>query len=287
MIEEENQHEMSFLDHLEEFRWHIIRSFIAILVLMIVAFLAKNILFHHILLAPSRADFPTYQLLCKISQSLNTSTFCIDELPFILQSRKMTGQFTMHMLASFVAGLIVAFPYVFWEIWRFVKPALYNNEKKFANGTVFFVTILFFMGVSFGYYVIVPLSVNFLANYTVDPTVMNEFDITNYVSTVTTLTMVTGLVFQFPVLSFFLARAGLVTADFLRKFRKHAIVVIMILSAVITPPDPASQVLIAIPIFLLYQLSIVIAAMVNKKQQKKQDLLDQAEERSLLDEIEE
>jgi len=278
--------EMSFLDHMEELRWHVLRSLAAVIVLMVIAFISKEIIFHHILLGPSRANFYTYQLLCKISNMMKVSAFCIEELPFEIQSRKLTGQFTMHLLASFVAGIIIAFPYIFWEIWRFIKPALYGNEKKFARGTVFFVSILFFTGVMFGYYVIVPLSINFLSSYQVDETIINQIDISNYVSTVTTLVMISGLVFQFPVFSFFLSRAGLISVAFLQKYQKHAIVIIMILSAIITPPDPASQILIAIPIFFLYQLSILIAKKVEKKKRKLLLQETKLEDDKLLDVIE-
>lgn len=143
---------MSFLDHLEELRWHIVRSLAAILVFAIVAFLAKKIIFHDIILGPSRPDFWTYRMLCKISEMINTNVLCIEELPFIIQSRQMTGQFMMHITSSFVIGLIFAFPYAFWEMWRFIKPGLYDNEKNVAHGAVFFVSLLFGLGVLFGYF---------------------------------------------------------------------------------------------------------------------------------------
>ena len=173
---------MSFVDHLEELRWHLIRSVIAIGIFTIAAFACMPYIFHHIILAPSRTDFWTYQMLCKLSPSL-----CIDKIDFTLQSRNMSGQFTMHILASIVAGLVVAFPYVFWEIWKFIKPALHTSEKKYTAGTVLAVTTLFFLGVLFGYFIIAPLSINFLANYKLDESIVNQFDITSYMSTLLSL----------------------------------------------------------------------------------------------------
>ena len=165
--------EMSFLDHLEELRWHLIRSFAAIFIIAVVAFLAKDLVFGTIILGPSRPDFITFELLCKASEKLNSKVLCIDELPFIIQSRKMTGQFSMHITSSIVIGLILAFPYAFWEMWRFISPGLYFNERKIATGATFYVSLLFMMGVLFGYYIITPLSINFLSHYQVDSSIVN------------------------------------------------------------------------------------------------------------------
>jgi sec-independent protein translocase protein TatC len=256
--------EMSFLDHLEELRWHIIRSLISIMIFAIAAFLAKNFVFHGIILAPSRPDFWTYRMLCKLSDLMHTSVLCVEELPFIIQSRQMTGQFTMHLTSSFVIGLILAFPYAFWEMWRFISPGLYSKEKQIARGSVFFVTLLFSIGILFGYYVISPISINFLSNYQLDPTISNEFDIISYVSTLTMLVLASGLMFQLPIVIYFFTKAGIVTPAFLRTYRKHAIVVILVVSAVITPPDVVSQILIALPLVLLYEISILISKNVIK-----------------------
>lgn len=257
---------MSFLDHLEELRWHILRSFIAILVFAIIVFLAKTIVFHHIILAPSRPDFITYRFLCKISEILHSSVLCITELPFTIQSRKMTGQFTMHISSSIVIGFICAFPYVFWEIWRFVKPALYSKEKKIARGAVFFVSLLFLSGILFGYYVVSPLSINFLANYQLDPSIINQFDITSYVTIVSMLVLTCGIMFQLPIVVYFLSKAGIVTPSIMRKYRRHALIGTLIISAIITPPDVISQLLISMPLFLLYEVSIYISKLVVKKE---------------------
>ena len=262
--------EMSFLDHLEELRWHLIRSLTAIFVFAIAAFVSKGIIFGEIILGPSKPSFWTYRMLCNLSEILNSDALCISELPFIIQSRQMTGQFSMHITSSFVIGLICAFPYTFWEIWRFVKPGLYDKERKAATGATFYVSLLFFMGVFFGYFVVTPISINFLSNYQIDPSILNEFDIISYVSTVTTLVLACALLFQLPIVVYFATKAGLVSSSLLKTYRKHSIIVILMLSAVLTPPDPFSQVLIAIPLGLLYQLSILIAVKLEKKERKQE-----------------
>lgn len=265
-LDQEPEGEMSFLDHLEELRWHIIRSLIAIVVFAIVAFVSKDIIFGMIILGPSNADFWTFQTLCELSSAIGVDAFCIEELPFIIQSRQMTGQFMMHITSSFVVGLILAFPYAFWEIWRFVKPGLYPRERRAARGATFYVSILFALGVLFGYFVIAPISVYFLTNYQIDPSILNEIDIISYVGLVTTLVLACALLFQLPVLVFFLTKAGLVTPELMKQYRKHAIVAILILGAIVTPPDVFSQVLIAIPLILLYQISILISKRVLKRE---------------------
>lgn len=263
-VADTEEKEMSFLDHLEELRWHIIRSLISIMVFAIAAFLAKKIVFHGIILAPSRTDFWTYRILCKVSELINTSALCIEELPFIIQSRQMTGQFTMHLTSSFVIGLILAFPYAFWEMWRFISPGLYSKEKKIARGSVFFVSLLFGIGILFGYFIVSPISINFLSNYQLDPSISNEFDIISYVSTLTMLVLACGLMFQLPIIVYFLTKAGIVTPGFMRTYRKHAIIVILVISAIITPPDIVSQILIALPLIVLYEISIFISKNVIK-----------------------
>jgi sec-independent protein translocase protein TatC len=269
----EGQKEMTFLEHLEELRWHLIRSAVAIVALAIIVFLAKDFVWHNIILAPSRLDFWTYEMLCKAGEWLKSDGLCINELPFIIQSRKMTGQFTMHITTSVLIGLIVAFPYVFWEIWSFVGPGLHDNERKNSRGAVFFVSLLFMIGVLFGYYIIAPLSVNFLSHYKVDPSILNEFELTNYVSTISMIVLSSAILFQLPMVIYVLTKAGLVTPEIMKKYRRHAIVAILILGALLTPPDPISQILIAIPLFALYQISIFISASVLRKQRAKEQKL--------------
>lgn len=268
--EEEEEGGMSFLDHLEQLRWHLLRSVAAVLVFTVAAFLAKSVVFGKLILGPSRVDFITYQTLCKVSNWLNIPALCIDVLPFTIQSRQMTGQFSMHLTSSMVVGLVVAFPYLFWEIWRFISPGLHLQEKSAARGAVFFVSLLFFAGAAFGYFILAPLSINFLSNYQLDPSILNEFDIGSYVTTLIMLVLASAIMFQLPVVIYFLSMSGLVSAAMLRSYRRHAIVVILILAAVITPPDIISQVLIAMPILVLYEVGITIAKRLEKKRAKRE-----------------
>lgn len=265
---ESEEKEMSFIDHLEELRWHLVRSVAAILVFTIAAFVGKGFVFGTLILGPSRPDFWTYRMLCKVAEIVHIDVLCITELPFIIQSRQLTGQFTMHITSSIVAGLICAFPYAFWEVWRFISPGLHIHEKNIARGATFFVSALFMIGILFGYFVITPVSINFLANYQLDPTILNEFDIISYVSTVITLVLASGIIFQLPIVIYFLTKAGIVTPEFLVTYRKHAIVVIFVVGAVITPPDPFSQILVSVPIVFLYEVSIVLSRGVIRREAK-------------------
>ena len=266
--------EMSFIDHLEELRWHLIRSLIAIFAITIVAFVSVDFVFNTVILGPAKPDFWTFRMLCKLGDLINSSALCIEDIPFKIQSRQMTGQFTMHITSSFVIGIIVAFPYAFWEFWRFISPGLHMNERSVSRGAVFSVTVLFTLGIMFGYYIMAPLSVNFLANYQVSELIYNEFDITSYVGTVTTLVLGSGILFQLPIVVYFLSKIGIVTPALMKAYRKHSIVVILILGAMLTPPDPLSQVLIALPLFGLYEFSILISSSVHRRQRKK-ELLEQ------------
>jgi len=267
--EENEEKEMTFLDHLEELRWHLIRAVSSIVIISIAVFLAKDFVWHYIILAPSRLDFWTYQMMCKVGELIDSSTLCINELPFIIQNRKMTGQFTMHITSSFLLGLLVAFPYVFWEIWRFIKPGLRINERNNSRGAVFFVSLLFTLGILFGYYIISPLSVNFLSHYSVDASIKNEFELSNYVSTISMIVLASAILFQLPMVVYFLSKAGLITPNVMKFYRRHAVVVILILGALLTPPDPVSQILIALPLLGLYQISIFISAAVLRNKEKE------------------
>lgn len=263
-----DEKEMSFIDHLEELRWHLIRAVIAIFVFTIAAFISVDFIFNTVIFGPARPDFWTFKMLCKVGEFINSTAICIEEIPFKMQSRKMTGQFTMHITSSFVIGIIVAFPYIFWEFWRFISPGLHLNERRISRGAVFFVTLLFSIGVMFGYYIMSPLAINFLANYQVSEIVYNEFDITSYVSTISTLVLGSGILFQLPIVVYFLSKIGIVTPELMKSYRKHAIVVILVLGAMLTPPDPLSQVLIAFPLFGLYEMSILISKRVTKRRLK-------------------
>lgn len=258
--------EMSFLDHLEELRWHLVRSVAAIVIFAIVAFMFPKIIFDVVIFGPARENFITYKWLCQLSEVLNIPTLCFGKLPFEdFQNIQMGSQFTWHIWASLIAGFVVAFPYVVWEFWRFIRPALYTNEKRNIGSVVFFVSLLFFTGVAFGYFILSPLTVNFLVNYDVMAQVDNKPVFTSYFSTILNLILWTGIVFELPILVYFLAKVGLVSPKFLKRYRKHAIVMIMILSAIITPPDIASQILVSIPLIGLYEISIIIARRVYKE----------------------
>jgi len=263
--------EMSFLDHLEVFRWHLIRAFAAILFFSGIAFIFKDIIFDTILLGPKNPDFPTYLALCNISQFLGMGdALCLKDSPFSLMNISMSGQFSTHITASVFAGFIIAFPYIFWEFWRFISPALYSSETKLARGVVFFSSALFLFGILFGYYVIAPLSINFLGSYQVSSLVANQINLSSFISTVTTVCLANGIIFELPILVYFLTKIGLLTPEFMRIYRKHAMVVVLILSAIITPPDISSQILVSFPLIILYEFSIKISSRVIKKQNKQQ-----------------
>ena len=266
---------MSFLDHLEALRWHLFRAVTAVLIFTVAAFIAKDFVFGVLILGPSKVDFWTYRMLCDLGNYVGIPALCINDLPFTIQSRQMTGQFSMHMTSSLVVGLIAAFPYLFYEVWRFISPGLYTKERNAARGAVFFVSFLFLSGALFGYYVLTPMSINFLANYQLDPSIANEFDITSYVSTLSMLVLASAIMFQLPVVVYFLSMSGLVTSKMLKSYRKHSVVVILVLSAVITPPDVISQLLIAMPILVLYELGILIAKRLEKQRAVKQAEFEQ------------
>ncbi|QIL76537.1 MULTISPECIES: twin-arginine translocase subunit TatC [Hymenobacter] len=261
--------EMSFIDHLEALRWHIIRAAIAVLVFTLGAFLAKDFLFHDLILGPSRPDFWTYRMFCEFGKLVHAPDLCVDPIKFDIQNRQMSGQLTMHISSSFIVGLAMGFPYTFWELWRFVKPGLYPHEQANSRGAVFFVSILFILGLLFGYYIAAPLSINFLASYQLDPSIENQIDLQSYLSTLTTMSLSCAFVFELPMIVFFLAKAGLITPEIMRLYRKHAIVVILVVAAIITPPDVSSQLIVTIPILLLYEVSINIARVVGRNRLQK------------------
>lgn len=263
--------EMTFIEHLEELRWHLLRSVAAILVFMIAAWFFMPWIFKNIILGPAQPEFWTYRMLCKLGTSVGIESLCVNELNFTLMSREVSGQFMMQLTASAIFGLLIAFPYVFWEIWRFIKPGLKMTEKRASRGSVFFVTLLFSLGTLFGYYVVAPFAINFLVNFQIDESIANQFDIQSYISTLATLTLACGVTFQLPMAMFVLTKVGIVSAAFLREYRKHSIVVILIVAAIITPsPDMISQVLVAIPLYALYEVSIIVAQRVEKRQLKEE-----------------
>jgi len=256
--------EMSFFDHIDELRKHIIKSVIAVIAFSIIAFMKMDVIFHDILMAPSRPDFFTFRVLCTYFK------YCVGEMNFTLMSRTMTGQFSMHITASLIAGLIVAFPYIVYQLWSFIAPALHPNERKNVRGVVLGVSILFFIGILFGYYIISPLAIDFLANYQLDPSIQNSFDVTSYISTLCLMALGGGVIFQLPVVVYFLSIMGMLTPMFMRKYRRHAILIMTVISAILTPsPDALSLMLMLVPMLLLYELSIFVSAVVYKRKLKE------------------
>lgn len=266
-----NPDEMSFLDHLEELRWHLIRATLAIVIVGTVAFIFKDFIFDEIIFAPADADFISYEMLCKLANFFGSDKGCINEMDFIIQNRTMGGQFNAAIWTSIIVGLVVAFPYVVYEFWRFISPGLYEKERKNSRGFIVVSSLLFFMGVLFGYYIIAPLSINFLANFTVGDMVKNEFDISSYIGLVRASAIAAGLIFELPIVIYFFTKIGLVTPQFLRKYRKYALVIVLIVAAIITPPDISTQVIVSIPILILYEVSILISAFVMRKELKEQN----------------
>ncbi len=267
---------MSFLQHLEVLRWHLIRSAIAIAIGFIGAFIFGNWIAENIVLAHKNPDFITYRFICKLSAQmaawfpgiLSADTVCIGQnLPDRLQNFSMAGQFMSHILMALVVGIVVAFPYIVYEIWRFVKPALQNTERRMARGFVFYTTVLFLSGISFAYFLIAPLSVNFFLTYQLTDEIENIPTFSSYVSLVTTLVISCGLVFQLPILIYFLSKMGIVTPRLLKSYRRHALVGTLVLSSVITPPDVLSQLLVSVPLWILYEISIVISGAVARKRE--------------------
>ena len=264
-----NLSEMSFLDHLEELRWLLIRSTIAILACATIAFFFSDFIFDEILFGPKNVDFITYRFFCDLSQEFGLDkSLCVTEIPMRIQSREMGGQFSAHMWTSITAGFIIGFPFIIWEFWKFIRPALYDNEKKYAVLFIITASVLFFAGVLFGYFLIAPLSVNFLANYNVSKEIFNDIDLSSYISLLRSSTVACGLLFELPIVIYFLTKMGLVTPSSLRNYRKYTLVIVLILSAIITPPDIISQIIVAIPIMILYEISILISVIVHKKQEK-------------------
>jgi sec-independent protein translocase protein TatC len=261
--------EMTFLEHLEELRWHIIRSVVAIAVFAILAFIYSRYIFDYILFAPKNPEFFTYQVLCKLSDVLHLKTLCFKPPPFNVYNFDFAGQFKMDMMVALYSGLVVAAPVIFYEIWRFVSPALHEKERKNAQGAVLVISFLFFLGILFGFYVITPFSVNFLSSYNASSQIYNQASISSYLATVISITLASGLVFELPIVAFFLSKIGLLTPRFMIKYWRHAIVIILVIAAIITPPDVISQIMVSIPLVLLYWVSILISARVEKRREQK------------------
>ena len=263
--------EMSFLDHLEELRWHLIRCTLAVVIIGTVAFIFIDFLFEVVILGPSYPEFVSYDILCRISNLVGMEKGCFGEgdLDFIIQSRKVGAQFNTAIWTSITTGVVVGFPYILYEFWKFISPGLYDNERKSSKGFIIIASLLFFMGAFFGYYVIAPLSINFLSGFKVADTIQNEFDIDSYVGLMRASVLAAGIIFELPIIMYFLTKIGLVTPEFLKKNRKYALVIVLILSAIITPPDISTQVIVAVPILILYEVSIIISRIVIKREEKR------------------
>lgn len=262
--------EMSFFDHLEALRWHLIRAAIAIVIFTSAAFYFYDFIFHTIIMGPSRPNFWTYRMLCKLGDLLNKPGFCINKINVRLINTEMAGQFTLQINSALLIGVMAGFPYLLYEIWLFVKPALHEKERKAATGFVFYATFLFVLGILFGYYVITPESVNFLSGYTVSTDIENMFSVDSYLSSVATLTLATGIVFQLPILVYILSSLGILTPQFMRSGRRYAVVAILVVSAIITPtPDMLTMTIVSIPLFILYEVGIIVAGVVEKRRLKR------------------
>lgn len=263
--------EMSFFEHLEVLRWHLIRSVIAIAVFAILAFAYNDFIINQIILGPKRLDFWTYRMMCKLGEVLSLDELCVKRIPFNLISTELTSQFMLQINSSLLTALVLGFPYLLFEIWLFVKPALTEVERKSAQGFIFYASALFLIGALFGYYIVVPLSINFLANVDLSVEINNQITIDNYLSTIATLTIGCGVVFLLPIIIFILSKLGLMTPAFLRASRRYATVIILVLAAVITPSaDVITMLTVAAPMFILYEVSIMVSARVHKRKEQRE-----------------
>ena len=266
------EEEMSFFGHLASLRMHLVRSALVIVSVTALAFIYYDVIFNQIVMGPKNPSFWTYRMMCDLADKFSLGAdFCIKEIPFNIINTEMAGQFTLQMNSSLIIGIVLGFPYLLWEIWRFVKPALHENERKSASGFVFYASLLFVLGILFGYYIIAPLSVNFLANYTVSAYIVNNITIDSYLSTVATLTLGTGIIFELPIVIYILSKLGVMTPQFMRNSRRYATVIILIIAAIVTPtPDLFTMFTVSLPLFLLYEISIIVSGKVEKKRKQKE-----------------
>jgi sec-independent protein translocase protein TatC len=261
--------EMSFWGHLEELRTHLIRAVIVLLALAIAAFIMRRIIFDVIILAPKNPDFITYRAFCALGRWLNIDSICIGTEPMQIVNIEMSGQFMVHVYVSLMVAVVVALPYLLWEIWSFVRPALLPKEKKYSRGAVVYSTLLFAIGMLFSYYLIVPLTVNFFSTYQVSESIANTITLSSYISTVVSVTLACGIVFELPIIVFFLTRVGILTPAFMKKNRKYVLIILLTIAAIITPPDIFSQILVTIPLMVLYEFSIFVSSKIYKKPEEK------------------
>lgn len=263
---------MSFIDHLEDLRWHVVRSVIAVIIGAIIVFVYSDFVVNKILFAPTRSDFVSSIWLCRFGHFIGIGdTLCFPDVKAKFLENTMTGQFIASFTLAFIGGFILAFPYVFWEFWKFVRPALSPNERKKTRGVIFWVSLLFFTGVAFGYFILTPFMVNFYFNYKLSPQIEIMPSFSDYLENLVYTTVGIGVLFQMPLLVMVLARIGIVTGKFLKKYRRHAFVIILIAAAIITPStDPFSLTIVTIPLYLLFEASIIIATRINKRQKKEE-----------------
>ncbi|MGB1217586.1 MAG: twin-arginine translocase subunit TatC [Saprospiraceae bacterium] len=268
--EMDKEKEMTFLDHLEELRWHLMRSSIAILIGGIAIFLSGSWFFDNVILWPKSPDFVTYEMICWLSQKVGLGTAaCVTPKEITLVSHDLQEIFVTHLKVSAIGGFVIAFPYVLWEIWRFVAPGLKNSERKYTGGLVWVCSLLFLMGVAFGYFIISPFAIYYLTNYEVSVSVRPDIQFSSFINSITMITLPAGIVFELPVVVYFLSKIGLVTPMMMRKYRKHAFVIILIVAAIITPPDVITQFIIGVPLYMLYEISIGISARIYKKREQE------------------
>lgn len=261
--------EMSFFEHLEALRWHLIRAAISVVVFTLVAFFNYDFIFGQIIMGPFRPNFWTYRMLCKLGDG-----FCVTKMNATIINTEVAGQFMLQINSSVIIGIILSIPYILWEIWRFIKPALLAKERKAASGFVFYASALFVIGILFGYYIIAPESISFLASYSVSDTIKNEFTISNYLSIVTTITLILGIVFELPILIYILASLGILSGTFMRKTRRYSVVILLIIGAIISPsPDFLTTMISTVPLFALYEVGIIVASRVEKRRNKKHEEL--------------
>ncbi|MFH1161127.1 MAG: twin-arginine translocase subunit TatC [bacterium] len=262
------EHEMTFWEHLDALRSVLIWSLVAIAVCGTVAFIFKDILFDHILLAPKEKSFITYRLLCRLAETVSVPSLCIDPSSFQIININLAGQFMSHMTISLVAGLILAMPFVVWQFWRFIKPGLTDREIQYTRGSVATISLLFLSGILFSYFIVVPLMINFLGGYQVSETVTNQIALSSYTGSVTMMTLLMGLLFELPIVIIFLTKAGILTPSFLKKYRKHTLVAILIIAGVITPsPDIFSMLIVAIPLYGLFEVSLILSGRIYRRKQ--------------------
>ncbi len=263
--------EMTLMDHLNELRVRLFRSAFSILITSVVSFVYSKVIFDGIILAPKRSTFITYGWLCEFGRLFRSEKLCFGVFDYPIINLKMSGQFMTDMYVSFFAGLIIAFPYVLYQLWQFIKPALHENERKNSRGAITIMSFLFFLGILFGYFIIVPLSVHFLGTYQVSGTVANQFQLDSYISVITTISFGMGIVFELPVFMYFLTKIGIVTPKFLRSTRKYALLFIVVIAAIITPPDVVSQLMVSAPLYLLYEVGILVSAGAYRKKMKEEN----------------